>query len=38
MKILRVGTELIQKNGLMDRQTGRGGYRDMAHLSRFTQF
>jgi len=27
MKILRVGAELIQKNGLMNRQTDRGWYR-----------
>jgi len=31
MKIRRVDAELIQKDGLMDRQTDRGGYRQ-AHL------
>jgi hypothetical protein len=38
MKIRAVDAELIQKNGLMDIETDRGGYRHDAAKSRFPQF
>jgi hypothetical protein len=38
MKIRTEEAELIQEDGLMDRQTDREGYRHGAAKSRFSQF